>query len=176
MIKSRSSIFSSTLHLVKEGICRFVVCCATNLGTPPGMLSSIEEEWCLLCHRMFPVIVTELGYRQPFGPIILSLIDEDAKVLLDILVHSLCLSISSRMKGGRSILLDAKESKQTLNIFVDEPRVTIVYDFSGEPMITEDSVSEGFCKPFCSQFNMGGFELDILGKLIDDNKDSIVAI
>jgi len=114
------------------------------------MLSSIKEEQCLLRRRMLPVIVTELGYRQPFGPIILSLIDEDAKVLLDILIHSLCLSVSGRMKGGRSILFDAEESKQTLNVFVDEPRVMIMYDFLGKSMITEDSILKGFCKPFCS--------------------------
>jgi len=94
--------------------------------------------------------VTELGYRQPFGPIILLLIDEDAKILLDILIHSLRLPISSWMKGGRSILSDAEEVKQTPNVFVDETRVTVVYDFSGKSMITEDSVPKGFCEPFCS--------------------------
>jgi hypothetical protein len=114
------------------------------------MLPSVKEKRCLLRRRMFLVIVTELGYRQPFSPIILSLIDEDAKVLLDILIHLLCLSVSSWMKGGRSILLDAEEGKQTLNVLVDELRVTIVYDFSRKSMIAEDSVSKDFRKPFCS--------------------------
>jgi len=62
MIESRPSILSSTLHSVKEGIRRFVVCRAANLGTFPGMLSSIKEERCLLRRRMLLVIVTELGY------------------------------------------------------------------------------------------------------------------
>jgi hypothetical protein len=176
MIESRSSILSSTLHSVKEGIRQFIVCHATNLGTLPGMLPSIKEKRCLLRRRMLPVIVTEFGYRQPFGPIILLLIDEDAKILLNILIHSLRLSISSRMKGGRSILSDAEEVKQIPNVFVDEMRVTVVYDFPRKPMIAEDPVSKDFCKPFCSKLNMGGLELDILGKSVNDDKNGVIAI
>jgi hypothetical protein len=150
MVESRSSILSSTLHSIKEGIRQFIVCRATNLSTLPGMLPSVKEKWCLLRRRMLPVVVTEFSYRQPFSPIILLLIDEDAKILLDILIHSLRLSISSRMKGGRSILSDTEEVKQTLNVFVDETRVTVMYDFPGKSMIMEDSVPKGFCEPFCS--------------------------
>ena len=47
-----------------------------------------------------PVIVTELGYRQPFIPIVLLLIDEDAEVLFNILIHSFRLPVSSWMKGS----------------------------------------------------------------------------
>jgi hypothetical protein len=111
MIESGLSILPSMLHSFKESIRRFVVCRAMNLGTFPWMLSSVKEERCLLRCGMFPVIVTELGYRQPFIPIVLLLIDEDAKVLFYILIHSFRLPISSWMKGGQSILLDAKEVK-----------------------------------------------------------------
>jgi hypothetical protein len=100
MIESRSSILLSTLHSFKEGIRRLVVCCVTNFGTFPWMLSSVKEERCLLHCGMFPVIVTELGYRQPFGSIVLLLIDEDVKVLFNILIHSFCLPVSGWMKGG----------------------------------------------------------------------------
>jgi len=75
------------------------------------MLSSVKEKRCLLCCGMFSVVMTELSYRQPFSPIVLLLIDKDVEVFLNILIHSFRLSVSGRVKGGRSILLDAKEVK-----------------------------------------------------------------
>jgi hypothetical protein len=80
------------------------------------------------------------------------------------------------MKGGRSILFDAKEIKQTLDVLIDKLRVTIVYDLSRKPMIAEDSVSKGLCKPFCSKLNVGGFKFDIFGKLINDDKNCVIAV
>ena len=80
------------------------------------------------------------------------------------------------MKGGQSILFDAEEVKQTLDVFIDKPRVAIMYDLSRKSMIAEDSVSKGLCKPFCSKLNMGGFELDIFGKPINDDKNCIIAV
>jgi hypothetical protein len=120
--------------------------------------------------------MTELGYRQPFSPIVLLLIDKDAEVLFNILIHSFRLPVSGQVKGGRSILLDAEEVKQTLDVFVDELRIMIMYDLSQKSTIVEDSVSKGLCKPFCGKFNMGCFELDILGKSINDDKNCIIAI
>jgi len=60
---------------------------------------------------MFSVVMTELSYQQPFSPIVLLLIDEDAEVFLNILIDSFRLSVSGQVKGGRSILLDAKKVK-----------------------------------------------------------------
>jgi len=71
-----------------------------NFCTFPWVLSGIKEEWCLLCCGMFSVIMTELGYRQPFSPIVLLLIDEDAEVLFNILIHSFRLPIGGQVKGG----------------------------------------------------------------------------
>ena len=51
-----------------------------------------------------------------------------------------------------------------------------MYNLSQKSTIVEDSVSKGLCKPCCGKFNVGCFELDILGKSINDNKDSVIAI
>jgi hypothetical protein len=80
------------------------------------------------------------------------------------------------MKGSRSILFDAKEIKQIPDVFVDESRVSIVYNLSRKSMIAKDSVSKGLCKSFCSELDMGGFKLDIFGEAIDNDKNGVVPI
>ncbi len=52
------------------------------------------------------VVVSEDGEREPFYPIVLEMVDEDAKVFFNLLVDSFCLSICLWVPGGGCICLD----------------------------------------------------------------------
>ena len=52
------------------------------------------------------IIMAELGQWKPFGPIVLFVIDVEAKVLFQFLIGALSLTISLRMKGSGQIACD----------------------------------------------------------------------
>ena len=58
--------------------------------------------------RLDLVVVGELSKRQPLSPVILVVVDEDAQVLLNLLVDALCLSISLGVVGHRWIPLNVQ--------------------------------------------------------------------
>jgi hypothetical protein len=147
-----------------------------DFGTFPQMLSSVKEKWCLFHCGMFSIIVAELCNRKPFIPIVLTLIDEDTKILFDVLVHLFHLSIGDQMEGSGSVLFDTQKIEQGLDVFVDESCVMIMYDLLRKSMIMEDLILKGLGKSFCSKFYMRGFEFDIFGKSINDDKNSIIPI
>ena len=60
------------------------------------------------CGRMLGVIVGELCEREQMLPVILLVVDEDPKVLLEELVHPFHLSVSFRMIHCGEVSLDAK--------------------------------------------------------------------
>ncbi len=51
-----------------------------------GVLASIKHEWGGLCQGMDPVVVGKLSDRDPFVPVILSLINKELKELFNFLV------------------------------------------------------------------------------------------
>jgi hypothetical protein len=57
------------------------------------MLAPVQVEWCLVCATVNFIVVAELSQGKPLRPVILSIIDEEAKVLFNLLVKSLCLTI-----------------------------------------------------------------------------------
>ncbi len=62
---------------------------------------SVEDhEGTFACSAVDPIIVRKLCEWQPVNPIILSVIDEDMEVLLDLLVNSFCLAICLWVPGG----------------------------------------------------------------------------
>jgi hypothetical protein len=58
------------------------------------------------------VVVLELGHRQEIIPVILSLVDEDAKILLQLLVDSFGLPIRLRVVCSRSCNSDRQQAVQ----------------------------------------------------------------
>ena len=57
------------------------------------MLSDVEHEQGGVRRRVDPIIVGELGYGQPFVPIVLVLSYKESQELLDFLIDPLCLTI-----------------------------------------------------------------------------------
>ena len=64
------------------------------------MVSLISEEWSRPGGRAFGVVVSELGNREPTGPVILLEITVNAEVLFQGLVYSFCLSVCLGMIAG----------------------------------------------------------------------------
>lgn len=52
---------------------------------------------------MDAVVMCEFSEREPVAPVSLSVVDEDAEILLHFLIDSFCLSVGLRVKGRRSI-------------------------------------------------------------------------
>ena len=73
------------------------------------MVSLICEERSHPGGRTFGVVVSELGNREPTGPVILLEITVNAEVLFQGLVYSFCLSICLGMIAGSEVQVDSKE-------------------------------------------------------------------
>ncbi len=74
------------------------------------ILSVEYHEGALLGCAMNSVIMREFGKREPITPVCLSVIDEDSKILFDLLVNSFSLSISLWVEGCGRVRCDVKHS------------------------------------------------------------------
>ncbi len=84
-------------------------------------VSAIQNhEQAFACGAVDPVVMRELCERQPIGPIVLSVVNKDAEVLLDLLVNSFGLAICLRMPGGRCVGHDVEQSVELLHELGDE--------------------------------------------------------
>jgi hypothetical protein len=63
------------------------------------------------------IVVLELGHRQEIVPVILSVVDEDAKILLQLLVDLFGLPISLRVICSQSCNLDYQQVVQLTSEF-----------------------------------------------------------
>ncbi len=77
------------------------------------------------CRTVDSVVVRKLGKWQPIGPVVLSVVDEDSKVLFDFLVDSFSLSVGLWVKGRGRIQGDVEESVEFLHEFRDELRASV---------------------------------------------------
>ena len=71
------------------------------------MLTVIDEEGRESCGCLTLVVIGEFCKGEPVGPVVLLIVDEQAEILFDFLVHSLGLSICLRMIGSRGIGCDS---------------------------------------------------------------------
>ena len=80
-------------------IFEFIHCLSSGLDlsqfkTHSGVSPRIKHEWGLLSRRVYVVVVLELGKWQQFLPVILSLVDKQSKILLELLVDMFSLSVA----------------------------------------------------------------------------------
>ena len=69
----------------------------------------VSKQWSDTCGRMLGVVVGELCKGKQMLPVILLVVDEDPKVLLEDLVHPFCLPVSFWMVCHGEVGLDAKQ-------------------------------------------------------------------
>ena len=60
---------------------------------------------------MYLVVVGELGYGQPFGSVVLTLVHEELEELLNFLINPPCLTVSLQVIGGGGVLLATRGIK-----------------------------------------------------------------
>ncbi len=64
------------------------------------VVAIIDFEWTFASRRVCTIVVGEGSERKPFCPVGLKMINEHAKVLLDLLINLLSLSIGLRVIGS----------------------------------------------------------------------------
>ncbi len=112
-------------------------------------VSSIQDEERALARcAVDPIVVCEFCERQPVGPVVLSIVNEDSEILLNLLVNSFGLAIRLRMPGGRCIWRDIKQSVKLLHELGDELRSSVAdYDLR-HAVLGVDVILENSCPSF----------------------------
>ena len=72
-------------------------------GITPG-----NSEWGVSSDIRDCIVPDKLGYFDPFGPIVLSVIDIGSKVLIDLMIQSFCLSIGLRVECSGHLPFNAQ--------------------------------------------------------------------
>ncbi len=86
------------------------------------------------------IVVREFCERQPVGPIILSIVNEDSEILFDLLVNSFSLAIRLGMPGGRCVWRDVEQSVEFLHELGDELRASVGDDDLWHSMLRVDVI------------------------------------
>ena len=73
------------------------------------MVSLISKEWSHPSGRAFGVVVSELGNREPMGPVVLLEITVNAEILFQGLVYLFCLTVCLGMIAGSEVQADSEE-------------------------------------------------------------------
>jgi hypothetical protein len=122
------------------------------------------------------IVVLELGHRQEIIPVILSLIDEDAKILLQLLIDSFGLPIRLRMIGRRGCDSDRQQAVQLSSELPNELDTSVRNHVSRQTMQLPHMVQE---ESRCSSRRDGGVRGDEVRSLrnrIHHIHDCIVAM
>ena len=72
------------------------------------IVSVEHDEWGLACSGVLCTIIGKFSCWQVVNPVILIVVDETVKVLLQHLIESFCLSICLQVIGCRHLVLNAK--------------------------------------------------------------------
>ena len=84
------------------------------------MVSLISEERSRPGGRAFGVVVSELGNREPMGPVVLLEITVNAEVLFQGLVYSFCLTVCLGMIARSEVQADSEECAKRMEKVGDE--------------------------------------------------------
>jgi len=106
------------------------------------VLSSVEHEWGGVHRSVDPIIVGELGYRQPFMPIILVLIYKELQELLDFLIDPLCLTIGLWVVSGGRRDPDFQQLAEAMHEIRHKLSPSVANDLLREPVEFPNMVSE----------------------------------
>ena len=103
-----------------------------------GVEAFVGEEGRNLSGCMRSVVVSEFGEREERNPIVLLVVDIDAKILFEDLVNSLGLSIGFGVVGCRKVRFDVEESGERFPEARNEVFSAIRDDVGGSAVFRED--------------------------------------
>ena len=109
-------------------------------------------------------------------PVILRIVDEEPKVLLEDLVYSFHLPIGFRMIFHGEVGLDAKQLTQGPPETGDEMFPTVGDDVGRGSMLREEVYQEKHSKILSINIPMGCDEQCHFGEMADNDQDGVVAI
>ena len=81
------------------------------------------------------VVILEFHKGEKVVPVILSLVDEEQEVLLELLINLFCLSVALRVVCSGGSQLDSKESVKFLHELCHKLGASIRYHFPGQSMM-----------------------------------------
>jgi hypothetical protein len=91
------------------------------------------------------VVVLELSHRQEVIPVVLSLVDEDAKILLQLLVDSFGLDVGLQVICNRSCNSDRQQAVQLTSELSKELDTSVRNHISRQSMQLPHMVQEESC-------------------------------
>ena len=96
------------------------------------------------------VVILEFRKRKQLGPVVLSLVDKETKVLLQFLVYPLCLTIPLRVVSCGSRQFNSEDSIEFPSEFRNELGAPIGHYLPRQPMVPPDVLEEEPCGSGCS--------------------------
>src|SRR5882724_12381450 len=134
--------FSGFFHPGGEVVQGLQVGFSQWFNTKSRVLPGVEHEWGGVHRSVDPIIVGELGYRQPFVPIILALIYGESQELLDFLIDPLCLTIGLWVVSGGCCDPDFQQLAEAAHEIQHKLGPSVANDLLREPMEFPNMVSE----------------------------------
>ena len=96
------------------------------------------------------VVILEFRKRKQLGPVVLSLVDKETKVLLQFLVYPLCLTIPLWVVSCGSRQFNSENSIEFPSEFRNELGASIGHYLPRQPMVPPDVLEEEPCGSSCS--------------------------
>ena len=103
-------------------------------------------------------------------------VDEDAQVCLDLLIDSFRLSISLGVIRRGEVSFNAEQLVQVLHELGVELGSSVMDDFLGNAVKSEDLVLVHLCHSFRCDRHVGGDGMDLLREFVHKDADSIVTL
>ena len=126
--------------------------------------------------RLYPAVDRKLGYREEFCPVILTLASKDPKVLFDLFVHSLSLTVRLGVICRRKLAVDAKLLVQRFDRLGCKLRAAIRDEASREPVETEDVANMEVRNAISVDCVVGKREVGLLAIEVDVSGDGVVRL
>ena len=98
------------------------------------MVPLVSEEWCRPSGRAFSIVVSELGNREPTGPVVLLEITVNVEVLFQGLIYAFCLTICLWMITGGEVQADPEKHAERVEKVGDELGASVGGDMCWDSM------------------------------------------
>ncbi len=140
-------------------------------------MSSVEYHEGALTHQTVDAIVVgKLSKGEPIAPVGLSIVDKDVEILFNLLVDSLCLSISLGVEHSGGVRHDVKHPIEFLHELGDKLGSLVGDHGHGHAMSCVDVVSKDSGPSFGGEFSVASDRDDGFRKLVDNHQEGIMPV
>ena len=133
-LQGSCSLLLQTCHAIDKGGGRLIRNHRVE-GVAMGRVKTIVDvKRRVTCRRMHPVVVGKLSDAEPINPTVLVVVDVEAQVLLQFLVHPFCLSIDLWVVGSGGVILNTHQPVEVDGKLGLKLRSSVMDDFRGNPV------------------------------------------